>query len=74
MFVAIYNDMNEENSLLQGGGTGGDPYLDHLGVETLTHLRPTMGQQHRTVGVDVNQSSGLQTNHNSESRMFPELL
>lgn len=35
-------------------------YLDHLGVEALSHLCPTVGQQHRAVGVNVNQSSGLQ--------------
>lgn len=35
-------------------------YLDHLGVEALSHLCPTVGQQHRAVGVDVNQSSRLQ--------------
>lgn len=29
-------------------------YLDHLGVEALSHLRPTMGQQHRAVCIDVN--------------------
>lgn len=36
-------------------------YLDHLGVEALSHLCPSVGQQHRAVSVDVNQSSGLQT-------------
>lgn len=30
-------------------------------MEALSHLRPTVGQQHRAVGVDVNQSSSLQT-------------
>lgn len=34
-------------------------YLHHLGVETLSHFRPSMGQQHRAVTVDVNQSSSL---------------
>lgn len=34
-------------------------YLDHLGMEALSHLRPTVGQQHRAVGVDMNQSSSL---------------
>lgn len=36
-------------------------YLDHLGVQALPHLRPTVGQQHRAVCVDMNQSSSLQT-------------
>lgn len=36
-------------------------YLDHLGVQALSHLRPTVGQQHRAVCVDMNQSSSLQT-------------
>lgn len=34
-------------------------YLHHLGVETLSHFRPSVGQQHRAVSVDVNQSSSL---------------
>lgn len=34
-------------------------YLHHLGVETLTHFCSSVGQQHRAVSVDVNQSSCL---------------
>lgn len=34
-------------------------YLHHLGVETLPHFRSSVGQQHRAVSVDVNQSSSL---------------
>ena len=40
---------------------GAGCHLDHLSVQTLAHLRATVGQQHRAVSVHVNQSSGLHT-------------
>lgn len=34
-------------------------YLLHFSVDTLTHLRPAMSDQDRTVFIDVDQSSSL---------------
>lgn len=44
-------------------------YLDHLGVESLSHLCPTVSQQHWTICVDVNQSSSLKT-HKTPDHTF----
>lgn len=37
-------------------------HLLHLGVDSLTHLRPAVSDQDRTVSIDVDQSSGLHHN------------
>lgn len=34
-------------------------YLLHFGVDSLTHLRPTMSDQNRAVFIDVDQSCSL---------------
>ena len=45
-------------------------YLLHLSVDALTHLRPTMSDQNRSVLIDVNQSSGLLHTHTHTHRQL----